>query len=131
MNEPDRLFPVTWRGSASIHTATRCSNGTWPFGVLRVDSGRIEVGALRGRISFTPKSVVELRMFRLPFPSMEVVFRDGGKHAMITFAVLRYGKLKTLLADAGFRITCERVVYTGWDVAERTRKFGLLQSGGD
>lgn len=131
MDDPSRMLPVTWRGSASIHAATYYTNGTWPFGVLKIEVGRIEVKCLHRRISFTPENVVELRMFRLPFPSMEAVFRDGKKHALVTFSVLRYGRLKTLLVAAGFKISSEKAVYTGLDMAERSRQYGLLQSGGD
>lgn len=70
-------------------------------------------------------------MFRLPFPAMEVVFRDGKEHVMLTFSVLRYRRLKQLLEAAGFGITATKLLYTGWDMAERSERFGLLQRGGD
>lgn len=131
MEEPHRSDPIAWRGSTAIHTATFYTNGTWPLGMLKIESGRIEVKSLHRRIAFTPKEVIELRMFRLPFPTMEVVFRDGNGHALATFSALRYGKLKTLITAAGFEVSSEKAIYTGWDMAERSRKYGLLQSGGD
>jgi hypothetical protein len=131
MNDLHHTWPISWRGSAAIHAATFYTNGTWPFGVMEIVSGRIEVKAMRRKISFSPGNVVELRMFRLPFPTMEAVFRDGKGHALVTFSVLRYGRLKILLEEAEFKISSEVNVYTGWDMAERAEKYGLLQSGGD
>ena len=123
--------PTSWRGSASIHTSTYYTNGTWPFGILRIEPGRIEVKSLHRKIGFSPRDVVELRMFRLPFPSMEVVFRNGKGYALVTFSALRYKRMKALLVGAGFKVSSEIAVYTGWDMAERSTKYGLLQSGGD
>lgn len=131
MVEPHRSYPTIWRGSTTIHTATFYTNGTWPLGVLKIEPGRIEVKSLHRRISFTPEKVIELRMFRFPFPTMEVVFCDGNGHALATFSALRYRKLKALIEDAGFKVSSEKAVYTGWDMAERSSKYGLLQTGGD
>lgn len=131
MDDLHRNCPTSWRGSTSIHTSTFYTNGTWPFGFLRIEPGRVEVKSLHRMIFFSPRDVVELRMFRLPFPTMEVVFRNGKGYALATFSALRYRRLKVLLVEAGFNVTCELVVYTGWDMAERSEKYGLLQSGGD
>lgn len=131
MTDLDPMLPASWRGSTTIHTGTYYTNGTWPVGLLRIEPGGIEVRAFHRRVFFTPEDVVELRMFRLPFPTMEVVFRNGNGHALVSITVLRYGRLKTLLAGAGFNVSAEMTVYTGWDMAERSLKYGLFESGGD
>ena len=49
-------------------------------------------------------------------------------HAMAVVITLQPGEA---LVAAGFNVSAEMTVYTGWDMAQRSMKYGLLESGGD
>lgn len=81
----------------------------------------MEVRALAATLVLRPHEVLELRFYRRPFPCFVAITRQDDLVSMATFAVLRGARLKALLVDKGFTITCERK----WEPVGEFRSDGV------
>lgn len=111
-----------------IWTPRRMISGQWPFGKLRLSSGKIEVQAFWTKIAVTADQVVEIRFYQWPLPTVKAVMCDGSGHALVSFSAFRGKRMRRIIEDYGFQITQHRRWNLGDDETKDMKTYGLLDA---
>ena len=119
--------PVTiWQGRAEIWT----SEG-WFLEVgkkaatLRADRESIAVSLRKKEIQFALSDVVEARLFRLPLPSLTLIFFLGEDYGLVTLFNFREQAQQKLLKASDLTITERRTWRTGLEAGRDKKKYQL------
>lgn len=119
-----------WQGFAEIWREETYHVGMWPGAFLRIDANAIEVQVPKDKVEITPEKVLEIRMFRLPLPSLTIISLIDGKNTLISFSAFRHRLIEAALKRNGFPAINYHTWRTGFE-AGRDQKTYQLQKNSD
>lgn len=76
-------------------------------------------------MTFRAADLVELRLSRLPFPSLTFIAQTGDGYELGSFSVFRMRRLQEILASTGLRPSSEQRWNIGGDFRRDSKRYGL------
>ena len=115
----------TWRGSGEIWTSETYHLSLFGRTKLTITDGMIGVHLPKKQIHFAAGAIVDARTFRLPVPSMTLIFSHEGKHALVTLFRFPRRLQEQFLEETGLTITDRRSWRTGLEAGRDQKKYSL------
>ena len=115
-----------WQGRAEIWTREG-----WflelrnQVATLQASRESIAVSLSKKEVQFALSNVVEARLFRLPLPSLTLIFSIGEDYGLVTLFNFRRQAQQDLLKASGLTITGKRTWRTGLEAGRDKKKYRL------
>ena len=117
-----------WRGPAEIWTPDTYHLHLWPSATVRHEDKKIEVSFPKKQIRFSVSDIVEARAFRLPLPSLTLIFtldESQTQNGLVSLFNLRRSVLEAFLGQTGLILTDERAWRTGLEAGRDAKTYAL------
>ncbi len=101
-------------------------NGGWPLGTFSVEDGEFVLRLPGRRIAFQAEELVELRLSRLPFPTLVFIAKTADGHELGSFSVLRMRRMEEILASTGLQPTSEQRWNFSTSSRQDAERYGLF-----
>ena len=115
----------TWRGSGEIWTSDTYHLSLFGRTKLTITDGMIGVHLPKKQIHFATGAIVDARTFRLPVPSMTLIFSHGDKHALVSLFRFSRRLQEQFIQETGLTITDHRSWRIGLEAGRDQKRFSL------
>ena len=125
-SNPSSPLETVWQGRAEIWTTEgwflelRHKGAT-----VQAERESIVVSLRKKQVQFALSDVVEARLFRLPLPSLTLIFSIGEDYGLVTFFNFRAQAQQDLLKASDLTITEKKTWRTGLEAGRDKKKYRL------